>query len=45
MTEQVPQYEYVSSAQLPTQWGVFTIHGFQDIAANQEHVALTYGTW
>ncbi len=45
MTEQAPQYEYVSSAQLPTQWGVFTIHGFQDVIADQEHIALTYGSW
>jgi GTP cyclohydrolase II len=34
---------YVASAALPTQWGQFTIHGFEDSATGKEHVALTMG--
>jgi GTP cyclohydrolase II len=34
---------YVASAALPTQWGQFTIHGFEDSATGKEHVALTIG--
>ncbi len=33
----------VVSAQLPTAWGVFTIHGYLDELSGSEHVALTYG--
>jgi len=35
--------KYVASARLPTQWGVFTIHGFEDQATGKEHVALAMG--
>lgn len=35
--------QHVASARLPTQWGVFTIHGFEDPATGKEHVALTMG--
>ena len=38
-------FQYISSAKLPTRWGTFTIHGFFDVANNQEHIALTYGKW
>lgn len=34
---------YVESSRLPTAWGVFDIHGFEDAAANKEHVVLTMG--
>lgn len=34
---------FVVSAQLPTQWGVFDLHGFEDTASGKEHVALTMG--
>lgn len=40
-----PLYDYISSAKLPTRWGQFTIHGFVELATNQEHVALSYGQW
>jgi GTP cyclohydrolase II len=39
------QYQYVSSAKLPTHWGKFEIHGFIDTTLDQEHVALSYGQW
>lgn len=34
---------YIESSRLPTPWGVFTIHGFEDDQSGQEHVALTLG--
>lgn len=34
---------YVESSCLPTDWGVFDIHGFEDPLANKEHVVLTMG--
>ncbi|QIB66153.1 GTP cyclohydrolase II [Kineobactrum salinum] len=34
---------YVESSRLPTAWGVFDIHGFEDPDTNKEHVVLTMG--
>ena len=34
---------FVASAILPTQWGQFTIHGFEDRSNGKEHVALAFG--
>ncbi|GAB5453666.1 MAG: GTP cyclohydrolase II [Halioglobus sp.] len=34
---------YIESSRLPTQWGDFHIHGFEDTALNKEHVVLTMG--
>lgn len=34
---------FVASATLPTQWGQFTIHGFEDQSTGKEHVALAFG--
>jgi GTP cyclohydrolase II len=34
---------FVASAALPTTWGQFTIHGFEDKENNKEHVALVLG--
>jgi len=34
---------FVASAILPTQWGQFTIHGFEDESNGKEHVALVFG--
>jgi len=34
---------YVESSILPTDWGDFDIHGFEDTGANKEHVVLTMG--
>ncbi len=45
MSDSLALYEYVSSAKLPTRWGQFTIHGFVETASQQEHVALSYGSW
>jgi GTP cyclohydrolase II len=45
MTKPDAKFEYVSSATLPTRWGKFCIHGFVEIATQQEHVALSYGEW
>ena len=45
MKQQKQQYEYISTAKLPTRWGQFHIHGFVEVASQQEHVALSYGDW
>ena len=34
---------YVVSSKLPTEWGIFDIHGFEDQATGKEHIALTFG--
>ncbi|TGD75656.1 GTP cyclohydrolase II [Mangrovimicrobium sediminis] len=34
---------FVDSASLPTAWGEFDMHGFEDAQANKEHVVLTMG--
>ena len=34
---------YVASSRLPTPWGVFDMHGFEDIEAEKDHVVLTMG--
>lgn len=34
---------YVASSRLPTDWGVFEMHGFEDALSNKEHVVLTMG--
>lgn len=34
---------YIASAELPTRWGQFSIHGFEDAETGKEHVALTMG--
>jgi len=35
--------QYVASSRLPTQWGSFDIHGFEDSETGKEHIALTMG--
>jgi GTP cyclohydrolase II len=35
--------KYIASADLPTRWGQFSIHGFEDAETGKEHVALTMG--
>jgi GTP cyclohydrolase II len=34
---------YIASSLLPTPWGEFSLHGFEDTETRQEHVALTFG--
>lgn len=34
---------YVESSRLPTDWGVFDMHGFEDPLTGKEHVVLTMG--
>jgi GTP cyclohydrolase II len=45
MTSSSEQYQFISNAKLPTRYGEFIIHGFIDTSNQQEHVALSYGTW
>ena len=35
--------QHIASCRLPTEWGEFTLHGFQEQVSGQEHVALTMG--
>lgn len=35
--------KFVASCRLPTEWGVFILHGFEEVASGKEHVALTMG--
>jgi len=37
------QVNFVAGAALPTEWGDFTIHGFEDPSTGKEHVALAMG--
>lgn len=34
---------YIATSTLPTPWGVFDMHGFEDTETGKEHVALTFG--
>lgn len=35
--------KFVAQATLPTEWGDFTIHGFEDLVSGKEHVVLSMG--
>jgi len=32
---------YIESSKLPTRWGTFDIHGFEDPFKGKEHIAIT----
>ncbi|WP_299771316.1 GTP cyclohydrolase II [uncultured Pseudoteredinibacter sp.] len=34
---------YIESCKLPTPWGIFSMHGFEDTANDKEHVVLSMG--
>ncbi|GAB1264100.1 GTP cyclohydrolase II [Aurantivibrio infirmus] len=34
---------YVESSKLPTPWGIFEMHGFEEVETEKEHIALTMG--
>jgi len=34
---------FIAKCKLPTEWGEFTMHGFEEAATGREHVALTMG--
>jgi GTP cyclohydrolase II len=36
-------FRFVASSSLPTTWGDFVIHGFEDADTGKEHLALTMG--
>lgn len=38
-----PAVRLVASCRLPTAWGVFDLHGFEEVVSRREHVALTLG--
>ena len=35
--------QYIESSKLPTPWGIFEMHGFEDTETEKEHIALTMG--
>jgi len=35
--------KYIASSKLPTPFGIFTMHGFEDESTGKEHVALSMG--
>ncbi|MDB2385757.1 GTP cyclohydrolase II [Shewanella sp.] len=35
--------KFIASSKLPTPWGIFEMHGFEDSETGKEHVALTLG--
>ncbi|WP_434776890.1 GTP cyclohydrolase II [Neisseria sp. Ec49-e6-T10] len=37
------QVKWVATCQLPTEYGVFLLHGFEEVLTGQEHVALSMG--
>ena len=37
------EVRHVATCRLPTQWGEFQMHGFEEVISGQEHVALTMG--
>lgn len=36
---------FIQSTRLPTRWGTFDIHGFEDPFKGKEHVALSFGSY
>lgn len=34
---------FIESSKLPTRWGIFDIHGFEDAESGKEHIALSIG--
>ena len=43
MTNSAIPLQFVAACRLPTEWGEFTMHGFEDSRSGQEHVALSMG--
>lgn len=37
--------KFIASSLLPTPWGTFQMHGFEETGTGKEHIALTYGDW
>ncbi len=35
--------KYIESSKLPTPWGIFAMHGFEDEETGKEHLILSYG--
>ena len=35
---------FIESSKLPTRWGTFDIHGFEDPFKGKEHIAITWVT-
>ena len=35
--------KFVAACRLPTEYGIFTLHGFEETGSGQEHIALVMG--
>ena len=35
--------KHIDNCQLPTQWGTFDMHGFEELDSGKEHIALVMG--
>ena len=38
-----PTLKFVAACRLPTEYGIFTLHGFEETGSGQEHIALVMG--
>ncbi len=36
---------FIESCALPTEWGLFQLHAFEDVANDKCHLAITHGQW
>jgi len=36
---------YIETCDLPTQWGAFKLHAFEDASNDKSHLAIAYGEW
>ena len=36
---------YIETCNLPTQWGNFKLHAFEDASNDKSHLAIAYGQW
>jgi GTP cyclohydrolase II len=43
VSDSLVSVRFVEASRLPTDWAVFTMHGFEDEEANKEHLVLTLG--
>ncbi len=37
--------QYIESSKLPTSWGMFEMHGFEEVETDKEHLVLSMGQW
>jgi len=45
MKDMILNLKFIATSDLPTKWGTFQLHGFEEEASKKEHVVLSYGDW